>query len=284
MKRTILTGMLALVAGATLLMAQATPPAAPAGQAAPAAPAGPHPKSAEEATALRALLTAENSTNADANAKADAIVAAGEDVITKFPSTDYKEMVLTMEAMAYEMKGDLVKEQVAWQRVLETSPKSIPGNLKMGDLITKQTHDKDLDVADELARAEKYLNTALAGIKADEADPAMAKNMAGLKQSEAEAHETLGLAGLTRASANKDTDPKKYDPAIAEFRAAADGDPAEPAYQARLAWALEAAGKHAEALQVADKVLALPNLPAAIKPIATSVHDAATRGMGSPAK
>ena len=280
MKRTILTGILALVAGAALLMAQAAPPA-PAGQAAPAAPAapaGPRPKSAEEATALRAVLAAQSAGNADA------IIAAGEDVVTKFPNTDYKEMVLTMEAMAYEMKDDAVKEQVTWGRLLESSPNSIPANLKLGALITKQTHEKDLDMADELAKAEKYVNTALAAIKAGEANPAMANNMAGLKQSEAEGHETLGLAALTRASANKNTDPKKYDAAIAEFRTAAAGDASEPAYQARLAWALEAGGKHAEALELANKVMAIPDLPAAIKLIATNVHDTATRALAAPAK
>jgi tetratricopeptide (TPR) repeat protein len=268
MKRTILTGILALVAGAALLMAQAAPPA-PAAQAAPAAPAGPRPKSPEEATALRALLAAQNAVNPDANAKADAIIAAGEEVVTKFPTTDYKEMVLTMEAMAYEDKGDAVKEQVTWGRVLESSPNSIPANLKTGALIVKQAHDKDLDLADELAKAEKYLNTALTGIKAEEADPAMAKNMAGLKQSEAEGHETLGMAALTRATANKDTDPKKYDATITEFRAAATGDPMQPTYQVRLAYALETGGKHAEALEIANKVLAMPDLPPALKQFVT---------------
>ena len=283
MKRTILTGILALVAGAALLMAQAAAPA-PAGQAAPAAPAGPRPKSPEETTALRTVLTAQNATNPDAAAKADGIVAACEDMLTKFPNTDYKEILLSLEGMSYEMKGDAVKEQVAWGRVLEAAPNNIPANLKLGALIAKQTNAQGLDMAADLAKAEKFVNTALAAIKADEANPAMANNMAGLKQSEAEGHETLGLAALTRAGANKDTDPKKYDAAIAEFRTAAAGDSAEPAYQARLAWALEAGGKHAEALELANKVLAIPDLNAAIKAIATNVRDTATRALAAPAK
>ena len=279
MKRTIITGILALVAGVALLAAQAAP-AAPAGQAAPAAaaqaapaaPAGPRPKSPEEATALRALLTAQNSRDADA------IIKAAEDVLSKFADTEYKEMVLSMEAMAYEVKGDATNEQVAWGRVMDVNPKSVAGNLKMGDLIAKQTKDKDLDRDEQLAKAEKDLNTAIAGIKEQLANPAIpAAAATQLKQSDAEAHESLGLVALTRASANKATDPAKYDPAIAEFRIAAAGDPEQATYQARLAWVLVSAGKNAEALAICDKVLAMPDLAPAVKSFATTVRDAASK-------
>jgi tetratricopeptide (TPR) repeat protein len=283
MKRTILTGILALAAIAGTLMAQQAP-SAPAGQAAPAAqpaparPAGPHPKSPEELTALQALMSAQKAQDPDG------IIKAGEDVLTKFADTDYKEMVLTLEGMAYEMKGDAVNEQVAWNRVLEVDPTSIPANLKLGGLISKQTKDKDLDRDDQLAKAEKCLNTALDAIKAQQANPQTTPQaQAQLKMSDAEAHEDLGWAALTRATANKDADPKKYDKAIAEMQIAANEDPDQAAYQVRLAAVLQSAGKNAEAVALCDKVLAMPNLNPAIQSAATSVRNAATKA-AAPAK
>jgi tetratricopeptide (TPR) repeat protein len=283
MKRTILTGILALAAIAGILMAQQAP-SAPAGQApaaaqpAPAKPAGPHPKSPEELTALQALMAAQQKSDPDG------IIKAGDDVLTKFADTDYKEMVLTLEAMAYEMKGDAVNEQVAWGRVMEVDPASIPANLKLGGLIAKQTTDKDLDRDDQLAKAEKCLNAAIAGIKAQQANPQTTPQaQAQLKLSDAEAHEDLGLVALTRATANKDADPKKYDKAITEMQAAANGDPDQAAYQARLAAVLESAGKSAEALALCDKILAMPNLNPAIQSFTTSVRNAAAKA-AAPAK
>jgi hypothetical protein len=150
--------------------------------------------------------------------------------------------------------------------VLEASPNSVPGNLEMGGLIAKQTGPKDLDRDEQLAKGEKYLNTAIAGIKAQQANPALAATaQAQLKQSDAEAHKNLAFIGLTRASANKDADPKKFDQAISEMKIAADEDPAQTAYQAQLAAILHQAGKNAESLAVCNKILAQADLNPAIK-------------------
>ena len=56
---------------------------------------------------------------------------------------------------------------------------------------------------------------------------------------------------------------------------AADVDP-QPAYQVRLASALESGGKHDEAIAVCDKVLADPQLHPQIKQVATSIKSQAT--------
>ena len=140
-----------------------------------------------------------------------------------------------------------------------------------------------MDRDDQLAKAEKCLNAAIAGIKAQQANPQTTPQaQAQLKLSDAEAHEDLGLVGLTRATANKDADPKKYDKAITEMQAAANGDPDQAAYQARLAAVLVSAGKNAEALALCDKILALPNLNPQIKSyVETRVRPAAA---AAPAK
>ena len=90
MKRMILTGILAIGAGATCLMAQAPPPA----QAAKA----PAPKSKSELEALQALQAA--------SGDPDKSIAAAENLITKFADTDFKGIALYVEADAYQRKGD----------------------------------------------------------------------------------------------------------------------------------------------------------------------------------
>lgn len=283
MKRTILTGILALAAAVAVLMAQqgqpapagqTAPPAQPgqSAQPAPAAPAGPRAKSQEELTALKALVAAQNTNDSDA------VIKAAEDLLAKFADTQFKEMALTLEATAYNMKSDPTNEQVAWGRVMEVNPQSIQGNLKLGGLIAKQTKDKDLDRDDQLAKAEKYLNTAIDTLKTAQKTNPQASDQVWeqvKKQSDAEAHYGLGMVALTRAMVNKDADPKKYDKPIGEFQIAAGEDPEQTAYQARLAAVLLSAGRNSESIALCDKILALPNLNPAIKTYVTNLRAAA---------
>jgi hypothetical protein len=284
MKRTILTGILALAAGLGMLLmaqqpyapAQAAPAgkaaqtgqAAPAGQAAaPATKAGPHPKSAAEQAALLALV------NAQRAGDADGMIKAAEDLLTKFADTDYKETALTLEAMAYDMKHDATNEQVAWGRVMEVNPQNIAANLKLGGILAMQTGAKDLDRDEQLAKAEKYLNAAIAGIKTQEANPAMTpQNLAQMKVNESEAHHGLAFVADKRANANTAADPKKFDPAIAEMQIAVADDPDQVAYQAQLAGMLHEAGKDADSLALCDKILAVPDLNPTIKTFTTTLR------------
>jgi predicted Zn-dependent protease len=66
---------------------------------------------------------------------------------------------------------------------------------------------------------------------------------------------------------------------VADFKAAADLDP-QPAYQVRLASALQATGKNDEAIALCDKLLADPQLHPQIKTVATQVKNAATAAKG----
>jgi hypothetical protein len=150
-------------------------------------------------------------------------------------------------------------------------------------LIAKQTKDKDLDRDDQLAKAEKCLNAAIDGIKAQQSNPQVTPQaQAQLKLSDAEAHEDLGLVALTRATANKDADPRKYDKVITELQTAASEDTEQAAYQARLAAVYQSAGKNAEAVALCDKILAMPNLNPAVQSFVTGVRNAAAKG--APAK
>lgn len=259
MKRMILTGILSIAAGLTLAAQQ---PAAPAQQ--PAAPPQnqPKPKSQGELDAVKALFAA-------AQSGPDATITAAENLIDKYKDTEFKEIALYFEAVAYQQKRDPIKAQIYAERVLAINPKNFQANLMVGELITQSVHENDLDKEEKLTKAEKMLNEAITEVNAAEkpnpqlTDQQWADNK---KYIVAEADNDLGLVALDR---------KQYDKAADQFKTANDLDP-QPAYAVRLASALQNQGKNDEAIAICDKLLADPQLHPAIKAVATQVKNAAT--------
>ena len=250
MRRILVAGMAALIAGGACLMAQA-------------------PKvSRGEAAAYNAMVQAQSSP--------DALIAAAEDLLTKYADTQFKDIALALEAEAYKQKGDWAKAEIYAGRALEANPKNYQAALTAGELIVQHTRDTDLDKDDKLAQAEKDLKQAIESVKAatkptpNVTDQQWAEFQKGIT---AQATSDLGLAAMTR---------KKYDDAIANFKAAADNDP-QGAYLVRLASAYESAGKYDDAIATCDKLLAQPDLNPRIKTITENLKAAATRAKG-PAK
>jgi tetratricopeptide (TPR) repeat protein len=254
MKKSILSGILALAAGASGLMAQGTPPA-------PAAPAGPHqptPKSQAEVTAIQAMFSAQQ-------AGPDAIIKAADELLTKFADTEFKELAYYIQAEAYQQKKDFTKAQVIAEQALALNPKSYQAQIMLAELITQQTRENDLDREEKLGKAEKYAKDAIENVK-DVAKPnpqVSDEQWAEFKKGiAARGHNAIGLANLTR---------KKYEPAAAEFKLAVDEDP-QPAYLVREASALQSGGKNDEAMAICDKLLADPQLHPQIKQVATQIR------------
>jgi tetratricopeptide (TPR) repeat protein len=273
MKRLILTGILALATGSTALMAQqqqqqqkkSNAPAQPPQQGQPQQQQGgqqmiPGAKTPGESQALIALFQAQGNP--------DATIKAGEELITKYADTQFKEAALLSIANAYQTKGDTDKAQIFGERVLEVNPKSFQAQLMIGELLAGKTRENDLDKEEKLSKAEKNLNAAIANVNAaTKPNPQLtdAQWEEGKKYVIAQAHNGLGMTALVR---------KKYDVAITEFKAAADAVP-EPTFNVRLASAYESAGKHDEAIAVCDKVLADPQLHPQIKQVATNIKNSA---------
>jgi len=267
MKRMMLTGAL-LVAGAAAVLAQpTTAPPAQAAPAQPAAPKGPAPKSAAELTALQAWQAA-----AQAN-DPDALIKATDEVLTKFPDTDFKPMLLSTEASAYLQKKDWIKAQIFGEQALAADPKSFQASLVMADAIGQHIGDHDLDRDEKIAKAEKYahqtidlLNTAPKPRPdiTDDQWTGYKKPMIG------QAYHDIALAEMTR---------KGWDASIAAFKSAIENDP-QPAYEVQMAQALQQSGKNDEAIATCDKVLAEPNLHPAIASAAKGIKAAATQAKG----
>ena len=256
MKKSILTGILALVAGVSGLMAQ--------GAAPKAAPKGPAPKSQGELQAIQALFGAQQAGNPDA------IIKAADDLITKYADTDFKELAFYMQAEAYQQKRDYTKAQVLAEQAMGVNPKSYQAAILLAEVITSQTRENDLDREDKLGKAEKYAKDAMASVKeAVKPNPQVTdEQWEDFKKGiDARAHNAIGLGDLTR---------KKHDVAAAEFKLAASEDP-QPAYLAREASALQSGGKNEEAIAICDKLLADPNMHPAIKQVATQIKAAASK-------
>jgi len=260
MKRIISTGILALGAGLTCLMAQA-PAAAPKQQQ------GPAPKSKGEMEALQALQAAQGNP--------DATIAACENLITKFADTDFKAIALFMEADAYEKKNDPEHMVIFAERALEANPQNFQATLMLAKYYSTHTRENDLDREEKLGKAEKYAHQVIDMMKdAPKPNPQIPDDQwAEVKKDiSAEAYNAIGLGNLTR---------KKYDAAAANFKQAVDiNSHPEPAYMVRLASALQSGGKNDEAIVWCDKILADANAHPQIKKLATDLRAAAVKAGG----
>jgi len=252
MKRMILTGALALVAGVSSLMAQAKAPA---------------PKSKDELAALQALV--------NARANPDATIKAAEELMTKFADTEFKDMALFSEAGAYEQKRDMDKAQTYAERTLEANPKYYQATLMLAELLAQNTRENDLDKEEKLTKSEKYAHDTIAMVKeAPKPNPQIPDQQweDAKKDLTAEAHNALGLASLTR---------KKFDVAFTEFKTAADGAAhPEPAYQVREASALQSGGKYDEAIAICDKIMADQSVHPQIRQVAQAIRATAIKAGG----
>jgi tetratricopeptide (TPR) repeat protein len=258
MKRTILAAAL-LAAGAVGLLAQ---PAVKAAQAAPAqAPKGPAPKSQAELQALQALQAAVQGTDLDA------IIKTCEDLLTRFPDTDFKDTVLTSEADAYQQKGDWIKAQIFAEQAIATNPKAANATLMLADILSKHTGEHDLDRDEKLTKAEASAHQAIELVAAQPKPPQVpdAAWDGYKKQLTAQAQDDLGLVFAAR---------KSWDSAAATFRTAIASTP-EPAYKVHLANALLQGGKLDEVIAVCDQILAEPNLNPRIQSAAKGIRASA---------
>jgi tetratricopeptide (TPR) repeat protein len=247
MKRIILTGLLAAIAGATTLMAQKPP----------------QPKSKGEVEALQAMFNAQDP---------DSRIKAADALITKYADTDFKDLALYMAAFSYQQKGDAEKAIVYAERTLEANPKHYQAMLMLSEMTTQRTGEHDLDREEKLTRSTKYANDAIAAIKdAAKPNPSLTDEQwtAAKKDLTAQADQALGMVAMAR---------KKYDDAISQFKQAADTASApEPAYQVRLAQAYLLSGKNDDAIATAQKVMDTPNVHPQVKQVAQAIRAQATQ-------
>jgi tetratricopeptide (TPR) repeat protein len=265
MKRTIFTGILAIGAGVTCLMAQA--PAKGAAPAQASGPKSPAPKSKGEVEALQAMQAAMSDPDKE--------IAAIENLLTKFVDTDYKGIAWYMEAEAYQKKGDFDHMVICAEHALEFNPGDFQSSLMLAKYYSTHTKETDLDREEKLGKATKLSNSVIESIKtAPKPNPQLTDEQwaDAKKDISAEAFNDIGVAELTR---------KKYDAAAAAFKSAVDTNSRpEPAYMVRLASALQQSGKNDEAIALCDKVTAMPDAHPQVKSVATAIKAQAVKAGG----
>jgi tetratricopeptide (TPR) repeat protein len=263
MKRMILTGIMAIGAGAMCLLAQA-PPAAPAQAGAQKQKA---PKSKGELETLQAMQAAANDP--------DKAIAACETLITKYADSDFVSVALYMEADAYQRKNDFDHMVIFAERTQTADPTDFRAPLMLARYYATKTRENDLDREEKLGKAEKLANQVIDMMKN------LPKPNLGItdeqwvevrKDTTAEGYDCIGMANLVR---------KKYDVAAAAFKQAVEAaSHPEPAYMVRQASALQMAGKNDEAIVMCDKVMAVPDVHPQIKSVATAIRAAAVKAGG----
>jgi Tfp pilus assembly protein PilF len=216
--------------------------AAPAAPGAAEAPKGPHPKSAEENQALLDMFKAQDP---------DAQITAAQNILDKFPDTDYKAQVLLVQAQGYHEKKDDPKAIVAGEKSLEADPKSYEALLLLAEIYSRTTRSTDLDMDDRLAKSDKYAHDALTVLAtAEKPKPDITdEQWNGVKQGETErAYMALGLSAILK---------KKYDEAKTDLDKAMSlyPDPLDMLYVER---AYTAAKRYDDALAWIAKVEANP--------------------------
>ncbi len=214
-------------------------------------------KSKDEATAIVALQTAQQSGNADA------VIKAADDLVTKFADTEFKAYALGAEAEAYEQKGDHTKAIVYGEQALTVDPNAYTTDTLLANIYANTTRDTDLDKEEKLKKAEKYAHDAIASVTAaSKPNPQVSDaEWENVKKSEqSQAYQALGTAALVR---------KKYDDAMANFQKGVDLNP-DPIIMIRAGRALLSAKKYDEAIVWFDKAAAAPGGTEQIKSIAAS--------------
>jgi tetratricopeptide (TPR) repeat protein len=211
-------------------------------------------KSKKEADAFMAIQTEQNP---------DVRMKKVDDFVATFADTELKALAFDLAAEAAERKGDAVKAIVYSQNALEADPKDFQAMLLISGELARGTRENDLDKDEKLARAEKLANDAIATVKEAKKtnEKVTDEQWAGFQaEMTAQGHVDLGMIANAR---------KKSDVAISEFKMAIEGTATpDPVYMLRLASAYNDAGKSDEALDTVAKVLATPNLNAALKPFA----------------
>jgi tetratricopeptide (TPR) repeat protein len=249
----VLTIVICAVTVVTALVAQQKPPA---------------PKSKGEVEALQALFGAQDP---------DARIKAADNLLTKYADTEFKAVVLYLEAVSYQQKNDVEKMMVYAEQSIQADPKQFAAMLMLAKAIAQRTREFDLDREEKLTRAEKYAKDAMEVVKtAPKPNPQVTDEQwaQAKKEYDAQGHEALGFAASAR---------KNYDVAISELKLAIDEAP-DSVTMVRLAAVYDLSGKPDEAIPLLDKVMATPDAPPSVKQFAQAEKVRATQQKSGGAK
>jgi tetratricopeptide (TPR) repeat protein len=202
-----------------------------------------------------ALMAIQNAQDPDTRLKAI------DNLLVKFKDTEFKVIVLEMAADTARAKNDPETMIIYCERTLEADPKNIAALSMLAKVLAERTRENDLDKDDKLKQADDYAKKCLEFAKTTEPNPFLPADQWALRKKtiEGEAHEALAASALLR---------KKYDEALEHLKTAVSLTE-DSTTMLRLGIAYNKAGKHEDAVTILDKVMALPDAPAAVKQLAS---------------
>jgi len=230
----------------------------------------PAPKGPKELAALQAVQTAKSP---------DEQVKAIENVLTNFPDTDYKSLLLYSAMQVEIQKGDYAQIMFYGERLLEVEPKNAFALVTLAGETARRTREFDLDKEEKLAKVDKW---AQAGVEAAKDMPKPAPQISddqwtsARKDLQAQAYAALGMSASLR---------KKYDDAIADYKQALSvASTPDSTTWVRLGQVYLDADKLDDANAAFDKALGDATAPASVKQIAQSKKDevAKKKAAGAP--
>jgi tetratricopeptide (TPR) repeat protein len=193
----------------------------------------------------------------------DAQIKSSQELLSKYPDTDYKSQALIVQAQAFHAKKDEPKAIVAAESALDADPKSYDTMLLLAEIYSRTTRVTDLDMDERIAKSDKFAKDALALLAtAEKPKPEISDaDWEGLKKGETQrAWVALGFTALLR---------KKYDDAKANFDKgiALYPDPLDMLYIER---AYMTAKRYDDAIAWTEKVSSSPNANDNLKKIASN--------------
>lgn len=218
---------------------------------APAAAGGPSP---EEIKDIQAIQSKQIQTPADADARMAAVNA----FVAKYPASTLRGYVLTMAGEAAQGKQDSAKARFYYEQAIAADATSDYAMIMLGADIAQNVKENAMDKPQQLAKATKLTNDAIALIGKRVKSPGEPDDQfeAGKKSDMARAHMTLGLIAMADL---------KYEPAGNEFLLAAEGDAMN---LLRAGMAFNNGKKISEADAALNKFIGIPGLPDQYKKMA----------------
>jgi len=237
--KNVLKGLVVMGMATGMLFGQAAPAAAP---------------SADEIKDLQAIQSKQIASPADADAR----MAAVNQFVAKYPASSLRGYVLTLAGEAAQGKQDSAKARFYYEQAIAADPNSDYAMIMLGADIAQNTKENAIDKAQQMARATKLANDAMALIEKRVKNPqeSQADFDAANKSDMSRAHMTLGLVAMQE---------QKFEAAGDEFVLASESDPVN---LLRAGMAYNNAKKVDAAEGALNKFIAIPGLPDQYKKMA----------------
>jgi tetratricopeptide (TPR) repeat protein len=201
-------------------------------------------------------------------------LAAITNVLENFADTKYKPQLLDMAMDASQRTNDPVQVATWYERTIANDPNDIPARVIFAEVTAGQMRENDLDKATNVKKVNELAHKALDLIQSGGTAPVAVP----ADQAEAYKKELSGRAWTAIALA--DSVDKRPADAVVDYKKGMDAFP-NSIVAARLAKAYVENKQYDDAIAMADKAMAMPDVSPQVKAFAQQQKDNATKLKGA---